>query len=162
SGAPALVVNTTGDGAGIAPGKIGLRSAIGLADIRTGPQTITFDSTVFATPKTITLTRNGVNPDLVPVKRLIPKAIQFNSTTATEPIPAPAAGLTVSGGGTHGVFVVPGPAIAAINGVTIRDGNAGTAAGVLVAANATLTLTNCTITANTTSDLGGGIGNNGT
>ena len=52
-----LVVNTTSDGTGSPSGDLSLRQAINLANVLDVAETITFDSTVFATAQTITLTQ---------------------------------------------------------------------------------------------------------
>ena len=58
NGATMLVVNTTADGTGSsAGGELSLRQAINLANVQDVAETITFDSTVFATAQTITLTQ---------------------------------------------------------------------------------------------------------
>jgi hypothetical protein len=68
-------------------GEIDLRQAIASANATTGANTITFDSTVFATPQTITLAGTQ---------------IELSNTTGTETITGPAAGLTVNAGGGAG------------------------------------------------------------
>ena len=72
-------------------GQIDLRQAIGQANMNGGAETINFDSTVFSTPQTITLTGGQ---------------LELSDTTGTETITGPAAGVTVSGGGQSRVFQV--------------------------------------------------------
>ena len=74
-------------------GQIDLRQAIAQANATGGAETITFDSTVFNTPQTITLTGTQ---------------LELSDTTGTETITGPAAGVTVSGGGASRVFQVDG------------------------------------------------------
>ena len=73
-----------------------------------GANTITFDSTVFNTPQTITL--GGTQ-------------LELSDTTGTETITGPAAGVTVSGGGASRVFQVDAGVTASISGLTITGGN---------------------------------------
>ncbi len=85
------MVNSTGRWRGDQPGKLDLRGAVNLANILTGAQTITFDPTVFATAQTIPLTAGP---------------LELSNTSGLETITGPAAGVTISGGGTSGVFQV--------------------------------------------------------
>ncbi len=85
-------------------GQIDLRQAIVQANTTGGDQTIVFDSTVFKTPQTITL--NGTQ-------------LELSDTTGAETITAPAAGLTVSGGGLSRVFQIDKGVTASISGLTI-------------------------------------------
>jgi parallel beta-helix repeat protein len=95
-----LVVNTTADGGGSPPGTLNLRTAVDLANTLSGPQTITFDPTVFATPQTITLAGTQLT---------------LGNTTGTETIMGPAAGVTISGGGLSRVFQVDSGVTASIS-----------------------------------------------
>ncbi len=104
-----LVVNSTADGSGNQPGKLDLRGAVNLADVLKGAQTITFDPTVFATAQTILLTSGP---------------LELSQTGGLETITGPAAGVTISGGGTSGVFQVNAGATATLSGLTITDGSA--------------------------------------
>ena len=79
-----LVVNTTSDGTGSRSGDLGLRQAINLANTMGGTQTITLDSTVFATAQTITLMQGP---------------LELSDTSGMETITGPTGGLIVSGGG---------------------------------------------------------------
>ena len=89
-------------------GQIDLRQAIALANTNGGTETITFDSTVFKTPQTITLTGSQ---------------LELSDTTGTETITGPKAGVTVNGGGTSRVFQVDAGVTASISGLTITGGN---------------------------------------
>ena len=51
-----LVVAATGDNASAPPGKLDLRAAVDLADLESVATTITFDTTLFASAQSITLT----------------------------------------------------------------------------------------------------------
>ena len=84
-----------------------LRQAIAQANTTGGTDTITFDSTVFNTPQTITLTGTQ---------------LELSDTTGTETITGPKAGVTVSGGGASRVFQVDGGVTASISGLTITGG----------------------------------------
>src|SRR6516164_2476129 len=84
-----FTVNSTGD-TGTGSGLVGdLRYCITQANSAGGDETIDFDSTVFGTPQTITL--SGTQ-------------LELSDTTGTETITGPAAGVTMSGGGQSRVF----------------------------------------------------------
>ncbi len=97
-----IVTNTADSGAG------SLRYEIGLANASTGANTIAFDSSVFSTPQTITLTSSQ---------------LELSNTSGTETITGPSVGVTVSGGGQSQVFKVDSGVTAAISGLTISDGS---------------------------------------
>ena len=141
--APSYVVNTLSDDLDYTDGTTSLREAILYANAFPG-NTITFDPTLFATPQTLTLTLGE---------------LELNAT-GNETIIAPAAGLTINGGGTDRVFQVDNGTIANFSGLTITGGaTAGTGGGVNVVGG-TLTLTDCTISGNE-SGTGGGFGGYG-
>jgi hypothetical protein len=147
-----------------------LRAAIAYADSHPGPDTITFDPAAFAAgPLTITLTGGPL----------------VLTDPATTTILGPGAGLlTLSGGGTGGVFIIRGGSVA-IAGLTItggsadrggglrNDGGAVALSGCTIAGNSAvsggglandggaLTLTDCTVSGNTASGQGGGLANDG-
>ena len=132
-------------------GAIDLRQAIDMANLNGGNETITFDSTIFATAQTIELTSGP---------------LELSDTTGTETITGPSGGLTISGGNASRVFQVDEGVTASITGLTISGGQAaGNGGGVNN--SGTLSLTDCTVSGNTavksggTAD-GGGIYNNGT
>ncbi len=147
-------------------GEIDLRQAIDQANTNEGPETITFDKTVFQTPQTITL-----NPTL--------GQLELSDTTGTEAITGPAAGVTISGGGHSGGFQVKGGVTATLSGLTITDGNGSgvanfgsamltdciisqnraDAGGGVVNYGTEMTLTNCTISGNDAATQGGGVAN---
>ncbi len=138
-----LVVNSTADSSGDQPGKLDLRGAVDLADVLTGAQTITFDATVFAKAQTILLTAGP---------------LELSHTGGVETITGSAAGVTISGGGTSGIFQVAASAAAALSGLTITDGSAVDGAGLDNLG--TVTLTKCTIKGNS-ANAGGGVCNGG-
>jgi hypothetical protein len=142
-----LVVNTTADGAGSPLGELDLRGAVDLADILGGAQTITFDATVFASTRTITLTAGQ---------------LELGDTSGTETITGPTAGVTVSGGGTVGVFQVDAMVTASISDLTIADGAAPSGGGI--DNDGTLTIVDSSIASNQGTGFlsyGGGIVNTG-
>ncbi len=141
----ALVVNTTSDGASSASGELSLRQAVNLANALGSAETITFDPTVFASARTITLTQGQ---------------IELTDTGGTETITGPAVGVTVSGNLTSRVFDVAKGVTASISGLTITYGSENYGAG-LYNSGAT-TLVNCLITGNSALNSGGGVWNNGT
>ena len=117
-------------------GSVGtLRWAVGQANSAGGAETIAFDKKVFKTPQTITLTGTQ---------------LELTDTTGTETITGPKAGVTVSGGGLSRVFQVDGGVTASISGLTITGGNTPNNGGGLYNDGGTATLTNCTVSGNTT------------
>ena len=144
--APSFVVNTTIDDLNYTGGTTSLREAILAANSISG-KTITFDSTVFATPQTITLTLGQ---------------LELANTTGIEALVAPAAGVTVSGGGISRVFKVDAGVTATFSGVTITSGNSGFDGGSGLYNLGTSTLTNCIVSGNTAVYAGGGVLNKGT
>src|SRR5262249_11957538 len=96
------VTNTADSGPG------SLRSQIDLANSDAGASTIEFDSTVFNTPQTITLTSGQ---------------LELSNTSGTETIMGPAAGVTISGGGLSRVFQVEANVTASLSGLTITGGS---------------------------------------
>jgi parallel beta-helix repeat protein len=141
-----LIVNSTSPSLFPGAGLLSLPEAILFADLdRSGNSNITFSSTVFATPQTITLTGNQ---------------LQLSNTVETETITGPAAGVTVSGCGLSRVFQVDGLVTASISGLTIADGTTTGNGGGLYNLGTT-TLNNCTISGSTAYN-GGGLANGGT
>jgi parallel beta-helix repeat protein len=140
-----LVVNTTVDGTGSPSGDLSLRQAVNLANALGGTEAITFDPKVFATPQTITL--DGPPLEL---------------KSGTETITGPAAGVTVSGGGSTRVFMIDSGVTASISGLTITGGNSGSyfSGGGLYNAGTT-TLIDCTVSGNFAGVHGGGLDNEG-
>ena len=129
-------------------GTTDLRQAIAQANAAGGGQSITFDPTVFATPQTILL--SGTQ-------------LELSDTTGPETITGPAAGVTVSGGGNSRVFQVDALVTASLSGLTITGGKAATNGGGLSNLG-TLTMANCTVSGNATTNsaFGGGVYNGGT
>ena len=140
----AIVVNNPSDTPMF--GETDLRQAIALANSTSGANSITFDPNVFAAQQTITL--NGGTLTL--------------TNTATTTITGPAAGVTISGNATSGVFVIASSASASLSGLTIFGGYT-TGNGGGVSNSGTLMMTDSTVTGNAApSGEGGGIYNSGT
>jgi hypothetical protein len=134
------VINTLDDGS------VGsLRYEIGQANSNPGANTVAFDSTVFNTPLTITLTGSP---------------LELSNTGGAETITGPAAGVTVSGGGTSRVFQVDSGVTASLSGLTISGGSTTGLGGGLFNEGGTTTLTNCTVSGNS-AGVAGGITNSG-
>jgi len=139
-----LAVNTTIDSLFPGAGLLSLRLAIAFANSHSsGISPITFDPTVFAGAQTITLTGSE---------------LELSSTTETETITGPSAGVTVSGGGLSRVFQVDPGVNASISGLTITGGDATFAYGGGLYNQGTTALTNCTVSGNSAA-IGGGLRN---
>jgi hypothetical protein len=134
------VTNTLDDGS------VGsLRWAVGQANSQAGADTINFDSTVFSTRQTISLTSGQLTL----------------TDVATTTISGPGAGLlSISGNNASRVFAVNGGAAAALSGLTITGGMVTDRGGGL-SNDGTVTLIDCTISGNS-ADIGGGIRTYGT
>jgi parallel beta-helix repeat protein len=140
-----------------AGGQVSLRSAIEAADHLGGNQTIQFDPTVFATPRTITLKLNLLN---------------LNDAGGTIAIQGPADGVTISGNHVFEVFRVAAGTTADLSGLTICQGSVSgwnTDYGGGIYNNGTLTISGSTIANNVAltpapielfDGFGGGIYNN--
>ena len=119
-----LVVNTTADGTVSGPGQLTLRQAVNIDNMLSTAEPITFSS-LFNTPQTITLTGGQ---------------LELSNTNGTEAIAGPGANLlTVSGGGTQGVFQVDTDVTASLADLTIADGVAADGGGVYSMGNLTVT-----------------------
>jgi hypothetical protein len=140
-----LVVTATSDN-GAPAGLLDLRGAVDLADIQSKATTITFDTTVFATPQTITLTAGP---------------LALSNTSAATTINGPTAGVTVSGGGASRVFQVGTGVTATISGLTITGASTTGKGGGVYNDGGTAHLSDCTIIGNSAA-LGGGVANYGT
>ena len=141
-----LTVNTTVDSLAPGAGLLSLREAVAFANSdTTGNATITFDPTVFASVQTIDLTLGQ---------------FELDNPSELETITGPAAGVMVDGGALSRVFQIDAGVTASISGLTITDGSSTIGGGVLNFG--TLTLTDCTVSGNTSSGTGGGIMNTGT
>ena len=121
-------------------GGLTLPGAVSLANQFGGANSITFDSTVFATPQTITLAGTQ---------------LELSDTTGATTITGPAAGVTVDANNASRVFQIDAGVTADFTGLTISGGNSGNGGG-LMNDHGTTTITNCTISGNTVS--GGGSG----
>ena len=141
-----IVVNNATDTAVV--GEIDLRQAIAMANTNGGNETITFNSTVFNTAHTITLTGGQ---------------LELSDTTGTETITGPKSGVTVSGGGLSRVFQIDDGVTASISGLTISGGYAYYGGGGVNNAGS-LTMTSCTVSGNSVTGpyySGGGVSNTG-
>jgi hypothetical protein len=141
-----LAVNMTSDSLFPGTGFLSLPEAVAFANLDfLGISTITFAPTVFASPQTIPLTSGP---------------LVLSNTGEAETITGPAAGVTISGGGMSGVFIVDNGVTASLTGLTISGGSASYGAGLEV--KGTVTVTNCAITGNSARVNGGGVANDGT
>ncbi|MBX7103784.1 MAG: hypothetical protein K1X57_06870 [Gemmataceae bacterium] len=139
------VTNTNDAGPG------SFRQAVINANFTPGVDTITFDPTVFATAKTITLATNG------PI------------TTESLEIRGPAAGVTLDAGQLGQIFRVsaPGGSTVSIFDVTFANGkptantNADQGGAINAPTDTTLNLTRCNFIGNTTNTNGGAVGHLG-
>ncbi len=105
-----LVVNTTSDSIAPGAGLLSLREAIAFADTSpSGSTAITFDPTVFASPRTINLT----GPEF-----------ELTSASGTVTITGPAVGVTIEAGGTSRVFQIDAGVTASFSDLTITGGSA--------------------------------------
>jgi hypothetical protein len=135
-------------------GQIDLRQAIDQANSDGGGDTIQFDSTVFNTPRTITLTGGQ---------------LELSGTTAPTTITGPGANLlSVSGKQASRVFQIDRGVTASISGLTITGGKYifsvfnpyFSGGGGLYNAGGTVTLTDCIVSGNSAEiGFGGGLFN---
>ncbi len=139
-----LVVAVVTDGEGAPFGELDLRGAVDLANIQSGSATITFNSTAFAAARTIALTAGP---------------LVLSGTGGSIAIAGPAAGVTLSGGGTTRVLQVNAGVTATVSGLTISGGSAAVGGGVYN--QGTATLTDCTISGNSAAGNGGGLTSSG-
>ncbi len=146
-----MVVNTTSDGTSAPAGTLTLRQALNLTNVpdpadSSASESITFDSSVFGSEQTITL---------------LAGPLVLSNESAPETITAPAEGLTISGGGTSGVFQIQAGDTATFIGLSITGGAAGNGnSGGGVLNQGTVSLSNCTISSNS-AEYGGGLDNDG-
>jgi hypothetical protein len=117
------------------------------ADTNSAGTIIQFDSTVFATSQTITLSSTLGTLDLT-------------QTAGPMEIDGPTAGVTISGGHAVEVFQVASGVTASLSRLTITEGSTAGAGGGLFN-QGTLTLTDCTIFGNSGANAGGGLFNQG-
>ena len=152
-----FTVNSLGD-AGTGSNDSGdLRYCINQANADDQANTIVCDPTVFSTPQTITLSGSQ---------------LELSDTGGTQTITGPAAGVTISGGGSSRVFEVDSGVTASISGLTISGGSIGDGSGAGLANYDTATLADCTLSGNSASasysypksvgGFGGGVFNAGT
>jgi hypothetical protein len=127
-----------------------LRYCITHANSTSGANTIVFDTTVFATARTIIL--SGTQ-------------LELSDTTGMETITGPTAGVTISGNNASRVLLVDANVTESISGLTISGGNSGSyPQGGGLANFGTTTLNNCTVSGNSAQSFshGGGLYNGGT
>jgi MBG domain/Bacterial Ig-like domain (group 3)/Putative Ig domain len=164
---PALVVTTANDDAGVpsnctiqaAPGtgtdaSCSLRDAL-LFAAGEGSGSITFDSTAFAAPQTITL---GNGTLTIPSNTAITGPTAGAGATVTNLV-------TVNGSAASSVFTVGSGAIgASINNLIVTNGSTGTSGGGVSNFNGgTLTINSSTLSGNSANGgFGGGVANTGT
>ena len=131
-----MVVNSTGDG----PTGNTLRDAVAYANtLGAGTHAITFDPTVFATSQTITLN----------------SPLTLSDSSGTTIITGPAAGVTLSGGNSVGLFNVKAGVTATLSDLSLIDGKSST--GGAIVDQGTLTITSSTLSGNTSTGLGGAV-----
>jgi hypothetical protein len=141
--APAsVVVNTTSDLLYSNAGLVSLRMALGYAGQNPGANTIAFAPSVLgSTARTLTLTAG-------------PLDLTDAYTGPGNSVSIAGAGLlTISGGGTSGVFVDHG-GNASLSGLTITGGDAAYGGGLFIDAGS-VALTGCTVTGNIAQGSGG-------
>ena len=129
------VLNTNDSGTG------SLRDAVNQANADGKADTITFDATVFATAKTITLTSGAIN---------------LNDNGGVSII-APSAGVSISGGNRTNIFNVASRTTANLTGLTITGGHNFYGGGIDVFGGAAANLSNCTVSGNSADAYGGAI-----
>jgi predicted outer membrane repeat protein len=143
-----VVVNTVLDQIDAAGSStVSLRDAIAIANASSTPTTITFSPTVFATPKTITLNGTELSP---------------GQNSQLQTITGPAAGVTISGNGKSRVLAVGNfnTGNVAISRMSIVDGDPigpSTNVGGGIYNQGNLSLTDVTVSGNTSPGDGGGI-----
>ena len=140
-----FTVNSLGDAGSGSADAGDLRYCINQANADDQANTIVFDSTVFGTPQTITLSGSQ---------------LELSDTGGTQTITGPAAGVTISGGGNSRVFEVDSGVTASLSGLTISGGSWWAGPGGGIANYGTATLTGCTLSGNTAMN-GGGVFNSG-
>ena len=144
-----------------------MRQAVNLADVLDGAETITFDTTVFATPQTITLhagqlelsDTSGIGDDHRPgggrdhqrrrPEPGLPGRPVVTATLSGLTITGGKAGVTSSGGGLYNEGTTT------LTDCTISGNSADVGGGLYNDATAKLTLTDCTISGNSAANAGG-------
>ena len=117
-----------------------LRWAVEQVDQAGGDNAINFDPTVFDAPQTIALTAGE---------------LELSDIGGFTAILGPTAGLNISGSGLSRVFQLDDGVGAMISDLTISDGSSTDGGGIY--SKGYLTINNCTISGNYSSDFGGGI-----
>jgi len=159
-----VVTNDFNHGAG------SLRQAVADANAAAGAQSITFDSAVFSTVRTINLSAGSLDiseavtitgPSVgVKLNNLVAGNSVLNTGPASSGSAISFANLTISGGSPAGVgggLLVGNESVTLLN-CTVTGNSATRGGGVYVSSSAgRLTLSNCTVSKNTTTVAGAGI-----
>ena len=144
--APSLVVTTTDDTQSPYDGLTTLREAIAFAQTDGVNTPVTFDATIFATAKTITLYQSVI---------AISNSVDLSG---------PAAGVTVNGRGQIGIFSISGGTVS-LSMLTLANGSVPSLGGAVdITTGAVVTITGCTLRDNTVRSFtagGGAIANRG-
>lgn len=143
-----IVVNTAQDQTDPAGSKtVSLRDAVEFADHSSGPVSISFDATVFASHQMITL---------------VERELELRGNTEPITIAGPAAGLTLSGNGVSRILRVDGGVTASVTGITFAyaQSNYDYNGGGAIINSGNLTITGSSITGNI-APVGGAIENLG-
>ena len=141
-GSIALVVDTLDDESDgdYTPGDLSLREALEITNTNTGADTVTFDDSLSGT-----------------INLALGELFISDSATVTG---LGASTLTIDAGGNSGGLIVSGATVD-ISGLTISGGNSELGGGIYVAPFATTTLTGMVVTGNSSNNSGGGISNTG-
>lgn len=163
--APSLVVTTNVDVVDSFDNKTSLREALTFANSTPGAATVTFDSTVFATPQTITLastlalsdtmTLAGPGANLLTVSgNKAVRVMTIDTPTSGQKITV--SGLTIANGFSNqggGVFI--GNEVVAFNNCAIVNNAASASIGaVFIGTGASVVFDRCTVTGNSAPTLG--------
>jgi len=145
-----FTVNGLGDAGSGSNGSGDLRYCINQANANNQANTIVFDSTVFSTPQTITLSGSQ---------------LELSDTGGTQKITGPAALVTIIASEQSSVFQVGGGVTASISGLAFSDYGSGSeySNGVVLSNSGVLTLDHCTISGSSASfNYASGLYNRGT
>jgi hypothetical protein len=145
-----FTVNSLGDAGSGSNNSGDLRYCINRANADNQANQIVFDSTVFGTPQTITLSGSQ---------------LELSDTGGTQTITGPAALVTISASEQSSVFQVGGGVTASISGLAFSDYGSGSeySNGVVLSNSGVLTLDHCTISGSSASfNYASGLYNRGT
>jgi hypothetical protein len=127
-----------------APTQGTLRWAIARSNATPGANTIDFDATVFATTQTITLSQGQ---------------LVITSASGLQTITGPQAGVKVSGGSASRVFEVSAASSASFSSLIVTGGNVDAPGGAGLLNLGVTSLTGCTFASNSAGGVGGGLEN---